>query len=46
MTALFAWFWSRRLAGLRLVRVTGLRSCVVDDRWGQRARITFYRRQR
>jgi hypothetical protein len=41
MHVLFRIVWRRRLAGLRLVRVTGWRSCLVDTEWGQRQRTTF-----
>lgn len=35
---LFNRVWRRRLEGCRLVRVTGWRSCVYEDRFGQRTR--------
>lgn len=42
MTSLFAWFWRRRLkSGERVVRVLGWRSALIDNKSGQRSRVTF-----
>jgi hypothetical protein len=41
LQVLFCIVWHRRLRGLRLVKVTGWRSCLVDTAWGQRQRTTF-----
>ena len=38
---LFRIVWCRRLRGLRLVRVTGWRSCLYENEWGQRVRATW-----
>ncbi len=38
---LFWLVWWRRLRGLRLVRVTGWRSCLYDNMYGQRVRATW-----
>jgi len=38
---LFRLVWHLRLRGFRLVRVTGWRSCLYDDRYGQRVRATW-----
>jgi hypothetical protein len=38
---LFMRLFRRRLAGRKLVLVTGWRSCIVDSREGQRERLTF-----
>jgi hypothetical protein len=38
---LFRLVWRRRLNGLKLVKVIGWRSCLVDTAYGQRQRTTF-----
>ena len=41
---LFAWVWRRWLPTgyeVRVVRITGWRSCLYDTEWGQRVRAHF-----
>jgi len=38
---IFRMLWHRRLGDFKLVKVTGWRSCVYDNKWGQRVRATF-----
>lgn len=38
---LFSLVWRRRLRRCRLVQVTGWRSCLIDNEWGRRERVTF-----
>ncbi len=38
---IFAWFWKRRLEGRQVIRVTGWRSALVEDKFAGRWHTTF-----
>ena len=41
MKKLFRFFWKDQIRGYKLVRVTGWRSCIVENNYGHRSHITF-----